>query len=202
LRLNFWGRFQRLFDAYQWTCNASTQVNLLASKSAKQFHINILCVSAKYADEGAGHSGRNCTFILRLFGIQLVSRSSKMKWKESKSSEAGNWFVALHWGKVGRISFSTYPMARRVRSQAIKAVAWAAERLSVPQTRRWWIPANTEASPTIEATSVVSRKYWVAELPTKHTHTHTHTEKVCKTPLFGLQEMPKRFLVMFSTFRY
>jgi hypothetical protein len=158
LRLNFWGRFQRLFDAYQSTWKASTHVNFLASKPAKQFHINILCVSAKYADDGAEHGGRNCTFILRVLGIQLVSRSSKMKWKESKSSEAGNWFVALHWGKVGRISFSTYPKARRVRSQAIKAVAWAAERLSVPQTRTWWIPANTEASPTIEATSVACRK--------------------------------------------
>ncbi len=51
---------------------------------------------------------------------------------------------------VGKLS-TTYPMARRVRSQAIKAVACAAERLSLRNTRTWWVPEKTEASPTIEA---------------------------------------------------
>lgn len=60
---------------------------------------------------------------------------------------------------------SMYPMARRVRSQAIKDVAAAAERLSILHTRTWCVPAKTEANPTMQAISESCKNVGVIELP-------------------------------------
>lgn len=66
------------------------------------------------------------------------------------------------------VQINSYPMARRVSSQAINEVAAAAVRLSPLLTRTWWRPANTEAKPTMQATSAPVRKVAVTILPAPH----------------------------------
>lgn len=58
-----------------------------------------------------------------------------------------------------------YPMARRVRVQAMVATEAAAGKLSAFQARIWLIPANAEAAPTTPAIKANVTKNPVAAFP-------------------------------------
>jgi hypothetical protein len=194
LRLNFWGRFQRLFDAYQSTWKASAHVNFLPSKPAKQFHINILCVSAKYADDGAEHGGRNCTFILRVFGDPAsigkqqneVERIEKLRsWELTCSSTLGqsreNFFQYLPHGEKGE----------EPSDQGSGVSSWKA--ISAPDTDV--MDSRKHGSKSNHRSHQRSLQKVKSRRVTYKTHTHTHTvRRFAKHHSLPYRECPKGFL--------
>ncbi len=101
----------------------------------------------------------SCWFLLLQF-LVVNPEDWRMSWDWNGELSDKKLIITLQKENifnVGKLS-TTYPMASRVRSQAIKAVECAAERLSLRNTRTWWVPEKTEASPTIEAIKAIGTK--------------------------------------------
>ncbi len=95
-----------------------------------------------------------------------------------------------------RTSSSSYPIARRVSIHAMREAADAAARLSLRQTRRWWVPVSTEASPTTLAMSAMGRKNGVTTFPATRTTATTSQWVQAPEPLqppYGMADLQLTF---------
>ncbi len=101
-----------------------------------------------------------------------------------------------------RASSFPYPIARRVSIHAMREAADAAARLSLRQTRRWWVPVSTEASPTTLAVSAMGRNHSVATFPaTRTTATTSPWVQAPESlqPPYGMADLQLTFKEQFTT---
>ncbi len=101
-----------------------------------------------------------------------------------------------------RASSFPYPIARRVSIHAMREAADAAARLSLRQTRRWWVPVSTEASPTTLAVSAMGRNHSVATFPATRTTATTYPwvkAPESLQPPYGMAYLQLTFKEQFTT---